>query len=91
MSFPSSSHDRDDVGGPWTSTGSCSLTLVIGLFGWPGICARIVRGQTLSLKHREYVDAARVAAPGTGGSSPGTMLPGVRRAGHRVHHLIIPG
>ncbi|MFD5881864.1 ABC transporter permease, partial [Streptomyces yangpuensis] len=40
------------------------MTAVIGIFGWPGI-ARVVRGQTLSLKHREYVDAARV-----GGARP---------------------
>jgi peptide/nickel transport system permease protein len=34
------------------------LILVIGFFGWPYI-GRIVRGQTLSLREREFVDAAR--------------------------------
>ncbi|MFJ9772106.1 ABC transporter permease [Kitasatospora sp. NPDC101157] len=44
------------------------ITLVIGLFTWPGI-ARVVRGQTLSLRHREYVEAARV-----GGARPWRIL-----------------
>jgi peptide/nickel transport system permease protein len=34
------------------------LIFVIGFFNWPYI-GRIVRGQTLSLREREYVDAAR--------------------------------
>ncbi|WP_033823674.1 ABC transporter permease, partial [Kitasatospora sp. MBT63] len=34
------------------------LILVMSVFGWPYI-ARLIRGQTLSLKHREYVEAAR--------------------------------
>jgi peptide/nickel transport system permease protein len=35
------------------------VVLVLGLFGWPPI-ARIVRGQVLSLREREFVDAARL-------------------------------
>jgi peptide/nickel transport system permease protein len=34
------------------------VTLVIGLFSWPYI-ARIVRGQVLSLREKEFVEAAR--------------------------------
>ncbi len=34
------------------------LIFVIGFFNWPYI-GRIVRGQTLSLREREFVDAAR--------------------------------
>ena len=34
------------------------LIFVIGFFGWPYI-GRIVRGQTLSLREREFIDAAR--------------------------------
>jgi peptide/nickel transport system permease protein len=33
--------------------------LVLGLFGWPGI-ARLIRGQVLSIREREFVDAARI-------------------------------
>ena len=33
------------------------VILVLGLFGWPGI-ARIMRGQVLSVREREFVDAA---------------------------------
>lgn len=34
------------------------LVFIIGFFNWPYI-GRIIRGQTLSLRHREFVDAAR--------------------------------
>ncbi|GAA0688110.1 hypothetical protein GCM10010193_47650 [Kitasatospora atroaurantiaca] len=34
------------------------LIVVMGVFGWPYI-ARVIRGQTMSLKHREYIEAAR--------------------------------
>jgi peptide/nickel transport system permease protein len=33
--------------------------LVLGLFGWPSIC-RLIRGQVLSIREREFVDAARL-------------------------------
>ena len=43
-----------------------SLTIVIGViafFSWAGI-SRIVRGQTLSLKEKEYIEAARSLGAG---------------------------
>ncbi|GAA2323685.1 ABC transporter permease [Streptomyces kunmingensis] len=40
------------------------LVMVIGFFGWPYI-GRIVRGQTLSLREREYVEAARSLGGGS--------------------------
>jgi peptide/nickel transport system permease protein len=36
------------------------LGLFLGLFAWPGL-ARLVRGEFLTLREREFVDAARVA------------------------------
>jgi peptide/nickel transport system permease protein len=39
--------------------------LVIGFFSWAAI-ARIVRGQVLSIREREYVEAARSLGAGTG-------------------------
>jgi peptide/nickel transport system permease protein len=36
------------------------LIVVMSLFTWPYI-ARVIRGQTISLKHREYVEAARAS------------------------------
>ncbi|GAA2751784.1 MULTISPECIES: ABC transporter permease [Kitasatospora] len=39
------------------------LVVVIGFFGWPYI-GRIVRGQALSLREREFVDAARSLGAG---------------------------
>lgn len=40
------------------------LIVVIGFFGWPYV-GRIVRGQTLSLREREYVEAARSLGAGS--------------------------
>jgi len=42
--------------GRWSRV--CVLIAVIGFFGWPYI-GRIVRGQTLSLREREFVEASR--------------------------------
>ncbi len=39
------------------------LAIIIGLIGWMGT-ARLVRGQTLSVARRDYVDAARVLGAG---------------------------
>ena len=39
------------------------LVVIIGFFSWPYI-ARIIRGQTLSLREREFVDAARSLGAG---------------------------
>lgn len=39
------------------------MILVIGFFGWPNV-GRVVRAQTLSLREREYVEAARSLGAG---------------------------
>jgi len=36
------------------------IVLFIALFRWPGV-SRVIRAQTLSLKHRPFIEAARVA------------------------------
>ena len=41
------------------------LIVIIGLFGWPYI-GRIVRGQTMSLREREFVEAARAMGARSG-------------------------
>ncbi|KUJ41326.1 peptide ABC transporter permease [Streptomyces albus subsp. albus] len=66
------------------------MTAVIGLFGWPGI-ARVVRGQTLSLKHREYVDAARVGGSGPWRILTREILPGVLGPVIAYTTLLVPG
>ena len=40
--------------------GAWGIAVVLGLFSWTGL-ARLVRGEFLSLREREYVDAARVS------------------------------
>jgi peptide/nickel transport system permease protein len=37
-----------------------SIILILGLFGWPQL-ARIVRGEFIALKHREFIEAARAS------------------------------
>ncbi|GHA86181.1 ABC transporter permease [Streptomyces termitum] len=66
------------------------MVLVIGLFGWPGV-ARVVRGQTLSLKHREYVDAARVGGAGPWRILARDILPGVAGPVIAYTTLLVPG
>jgi peptide/nickel transport system permease protein len=44
--------------------GAVPLGAVLGLIGWTAL-ARLVRGEFLSLREREFVDAARVAGAGT--------------------------
>jgi peptide/nickel transport system permease protein len=43
--------------------GTGLVVFIIALFGWPYV-ARIVRGQTLSLREREFVEAARATGYG---------------------------
>lgn len=66
------------------------MTGVIGLFGWPGI-ARIVRGETLSLRHREYVDAARVGGSSSLRILTRSVLPNVSGPVIAYTTLLIPG
>jgi peptide/nickel transport system permease protein len=48
------------IGRTYGSLGVFVLALTLGLFGW-AVLARLVRGEFLSLREREFVDAARVA------------------------------
>ncbi|NSC24028.1 ABC transporter permease [Streptomyces albus subsp. chlorinus] len=50
------------------------MILVIGFFGWPYI-GRIVRGQVLSLREREYIEAARSLGAGRGYIISKELLP----------------
>jgi len=48
------------IGFHFGNKGILALALVLGLFAWGGL-SRLVRGEFLSLREREFVDAARVA------------------------------
>ncbi len=50
-----------------------TIVLLIALFRWPGV-ARVIRAQTLALKHRPFIEAAKIA-----GASHLRIL---------VHHLL---
>jgi peptide/nickel transport system permease protein len=41
------------------------LALFIGLFSWPGI-SRLIRGEVMSIRRREYIEAARVTGASNG-------------------------
>ncbi len=44
----------------WWQPGPVGLAIIIALLGWTGL-ARLIRGEVLSLRSRDYVDAARVS------------------------------
>ena len=50
--------------------------MVFVAFGWMGT-ARLVRGQVVSLREREFVEAARAAGAGAGTCCSGEMLPNI--------------
>jgi peptide/nickel transport system permease protein len=53
---------QESIGGPLADRNRANATfviLILAVFGWPPV-ARVVRGQVLSLREREYVDAARL-------------------------------
>lgn len=51
-----------------------NIVLVIGLFSWPRI-ARVIRGQVLSLKQQDYVQAVRALGAGSMRSALRHVLP----------------
>lgn len=53
------------IGVTFGKLGAFVLALVLGLFSWTGL-ARLVRGEFLTLREREFVDAARVAGASNG-------------------------
>jgi peptide/nickel transport system permease protein len=53
---------------------SLLIIIVIGFFGWPSI-ARVIRGQTLTLRERNYVVAARASGAGSGHILFSELLP----------------
>jgi peptide/nickel transport system permease protein len=65
------------------------LMLVIGVFGWGGT-ARLVRGQVLSLKTRDYVAAARLSGAGRTRIALREILPGVSAPLVTYAALLIP-
>ncbi|HET8629742.1 MAG TPA: ABC transporter permease [Thermomicrobiales bacterium] len=50
-------------------TSPTSIVLILGLFGWP-VLARLVRGEFIAIKHRDYVEAARAC----GASAPRVVV-----------------
>jgi peptide/nickel transport system permease protein len=53
-----------------------TIVLLIALFRWPGV-ARVIRSRTLSLKHRPFIDAARIAGASHGRIIVRHILPNV--------------
>jgi peptide/nickel transport system permease protein len=45
-------HDRDRASGLY-------VVIILAAFGWPPV-ARVIRGQVLSIREREYIEAARL-------------------------------
>lgn len=66
------------------------LAVVIAILGWGGT-ARISRGETLSLRTRDYVAAARVAGSGAWRVARREILPGLAAPVLTYAALILPG
>lgn len=69
---------------------SMLIILVIGFFGWPSI-ARVVRGQTLALKERNYVVAAEASGAGSFSILFGELLPNLAATIIVFATISIPG
>lgn len=65
------------------------LILVLAGFGWP-YTARIIRGQVLSLREREFVEAARAAGAGVGHMLFRQLLPNLWAPILVVFSLAVP-
>jgi peptide/nickel transport system permease protein len=61
---------------PVIGAGAVNIMLVLGLLGWPA-AARLVRGQFLSLREREFILAARALGVRDGQIITGHLLPNV--------------
>jgi peptide/nickel transport system permease protein len=70
--------------------GLSSVIVVIALFSWPYI-ARIVRGNTLSLREKEFVEASRSLGAGNGRIMFSEVLPNLVAPIIVYATLIIPG
>ena len=66
------------------------LVLVISVFGWPYL-ARIVRGQTMSIKQREYVESAKASGASSLQIIFREILPNLRSTIIVMTTLAIPG
>ncbi|GAA1630480.1 ABC transporter permease [Nonomuraea maheshkhaliensis] len=69
---------------------SLLLVVVISVFGWPYL-ARVVRGQTMTLVNREFVEAARASGASTGALVFKEILPNLRSSLIVMTTLAVPG
>jgi peptide/nickel transport system permease protein len=65
------------------------LVAVFAVFGWT-TTARLVRGQVLSLREREYIEAARAAGAGTGHILFRQLLPNIWAPILITYSLLVP-
>lgn len=66
------------------------IVLVLATFGWVYV-ARVVRGQTLSLREREFIEAARASGAGTGHIVFKQLLPNLWAPIIVIVSLSLPG
>jgi peptide/nickel transport system permease protein len=69
---------------------STLLVVIISVFGWPYL-ARIVRGQTMSIAQREFVEAARASGASGGSIVFREILPNLRSTIIVMVTLAVPG
>ncbi|MEU4898673.1 ABC transporter permease [Streptomyces sp. NPDC044780] len=69
---------------------SVLLVVVISVFGWPYL-ARVIRGQTMTLVNREFVEAARASGASTAALVFREILPNLRNSLIVMTTLAVPG
>jgi ABC-type dipeptide/oligopeptide/nickel transport system permease subunit len=75
---------------PTSVVGSMALTILVISFFSSAVMARIVRGQVLSLKEREFVEAARALGAGRGRIMRGELLPNLVAPVTVLASLLLP-
>lgn len=66
------------------------LVMVLSIFGWPYV-ARVIRGQTMTLRNREFVEAARASGAGNWRIVSREILPNLRGTIIVLATLAVPG
>jgi peptide/nickel transport system permease protein len=64
LGLASACSNLEGCAGGYLRPGLGLVAIIIGLFSWPYIC-RIVRGQVLSLREKEFIEAARAQGAGS--------------------------
>ncbi len=90
LGLASACSGKDGCLGGLLQPGLTVVITIIVLGNWPYV-ARIIRGQVLSLREKEFVEASKSLGAGNMRIVFREILPEPRRADHRLHDAVHPG